>query len=200
MATLCAMSVATNKLASTPAARTNAEVNGVPLSLTNPGSFANLSPVGANLRAVLNNVDVGNTNSFKTNWSAQSGWWNYKLANTNIFPFPPAVGANPFLLPGEILEVKGVAEDNNATPSDGEDLIEGRLRSYLDLLTTKSDTFSVWSAGQGLVVNTNRGNRTNVMAEMRKQTVFQRIPQFDASTNLIGYKLKILYTRNHVVE
>ena len=90
------------------------------------------------------NTNVGDTNSFKTNWSAQSAWWSYKLANTNLFPSPATVGGNLFLLPGEILEVKGVAEDTNASPSEGEDVIEGRLRSYLDLLTTKSDTFSVW--------------------------------------------------------
>ena len=79
-------------------------------------------------------------------------------------------------------------------------MVEGRLRSFLDLVSTRSDTFSVWSVGQGLNVTTNRGNRTNIMGEVRKQVVFQRIPQINAAGNVTGYQLKAVYTRNHVVE
>ena len=126
-------------------------------------------------------------------WSTNSDWRNFR-ADRAIYP------ANGLLLRGEILEIQGVADNTNSSTSLGEDVIEGRLRSFLDLVSTRSDTFSVWSVGQGLQVVTNRGNRTNIMGEVRKQTVFQRVPQTNSSGTLTNYQLKLLYTRNHLVE
>lgn len=179
--------------AATSASGANAGSNGVCASLTNTnstyGGMAGLQAIASNLATKSTNLNSANA------WVAGSGWGAQRVAQSSNFP------ANGFLLSGEVLEMAGVAQDTTSPASLGEDVIEGRLRTFLDLVTTRSDTFTVWSAGQGLVVNTNRGNRTNVMAEVRKQTVFQRIPVFNpAGTTVTGYQLKILYTRNHVVE
>lgn len=167
--------------------------NGVPASLTNASSaYTNLNIMASNLAAGLT-AGLTNTNA----WTTNSAWGMYRNDIDQRSKFP----TNGFLFAGEILEMRGMAEDTNAVPSYGEDVVEGRLRSFLDLATTRSDTFTVWSAGQGLAVNTNRSNRTNVMAEVRKQTVFQRVPMFNpAGTAVTNYQIKILYTRNHLVE
>jgi hypothetical protein len=163
--------------------------NGIPTSLrSNSTVFTDIPGVAQNFTNVSTSPNQASV------WSAAGAWGTYRQANSNNFP------RNGFLLAGEILEVAGVAADTSANPVLGEDVLEGRLRSFMDLVTTRSDTFTVWSAGQGLVVNTNRGNRTNVMAEVRKQTVFQRIPMTNASGVTTNYSLKVLYTRNHVVE
>jgi hypothetical protein len=163
--------------------------NGIPTSLqSNSTVFTNIPGVAQNFTNVSTSPNQASV------WPSAGAWGTYRQDNSNNFP------RNGFLLAGEILEVAGVAEDTSANPAPGEDVLEGRLRSFMDLVTTRSDTFTVWSAGQGLVVNTNRGNRTNVMAEVRKQTVFQRIPMTNASGVTTNYSLKVLYTRNHVVE
>ena len=163
--------------------------NGIPTSLrSNSTVFTDIPGVAKNFTNVSTSPNQASV------WPSVGAWGTYRQANSNNFP------RNGFLLAGEILEVAGVAEDTSANPVLGEDVLEGRLRSFMDLVTTRSDTFTVWSAGQGLVVNTNRGNRTNVMAEVRKQTVFQRIPMTNASGVTTNYSLKVLYTRNHVVE
>ena len=41
--------------------------------------------------------------------------------------------------------------------------------------------------------------RTNVMGEVRKQTVFQRVPVITGGA-VTGWQIKVLYTKNHVVE
>jgi len=177
--------------AGSPISRTNTNAfasNGVPLSLTNASAaYGNLGAVASNLTAVLTNP------SGAGGWSTNSDWRNFR-AGRAIYP------AKGLLLRGEILEIQGVADNTNSSTSLGEDVIEGRLRSFLDLVSTRSDTFSVWSVGQGLQVVTNRGNRTNIMGEVRKQTVFQRVPQTNSSGTLTNYQLKLLYTRNHLVE
>ena len=163
--------------------------NGIPTSLrSNSTVFTGIPGVAQNFTNVSTSPNQASV------WPSAGAWGTYRQANSNNFP------RNGFLLAGEILEVAGVAADTSANPALGEDVLEGRLRSFMDLVTTRSDTFTVWSAGQGLVVNTNRGNRTNVMAEVRKQTVFQRIPMTNASGVTTNYSLKVLYTRNHVVE
>jgi len=163
--------------------------NGIPTSLrSNSTVFTDIPGVAQNFTNVSTSPNQASV------WPSAGAWGTYRQANSNNFP------RNGFLLAGEILEVARVAEDTSANPVLGEDVLEGRLRSFMDLVTTRSDTFTVWSAGQGLVVNTNRGNRTNVMAEVRKQTVFQRIPMTNASGVTTNYSLKVLYTRNHVVE
>jgi hypothetical protein len=171
---------------------TNAFIsNGVPISLTNP---ATAIPTNTLMAFATNNVPriLSNPIAGGTNWAVNSGWGNQRVSLANRFP------SNGLALTGELLEIRGVADD----PTAGEDVIEGRLRGFLDMVTTRSDTFSVWSIGQGLVVVTNSsGNpiRTNVMGEVRKQTVFQREPIINGGA-VSGYRLKTLYTRNHIVE
>ena len=172
---------------------TNAFIsNGVPISLTNP---ATAIPANTLMAFATNNVPriLSNPIAGGTNWAVNSGWGNQRVSLANRFP------SNGLALTGELLEIRGVADD----PTAGEDVIEGRLRGFLDMVTTRSDTFSVWSIGQGLVVVTNAAGtpiRTNAMAEVRKQTVFQRIPMMNASGVTTNYNLEVLYTRNHVVE
>jgi hypothetical protein len=171
-----------------PSSATNqAASNGVPVSLAQAfGGYSNLAALASNLTVALTNPTDARS------WSGNSGWGNYR-STQKIVSFP----SNGLLFKGELLEMPGVADD----PARYDDVIEGRLRAYLDLVTTRSDVFTVWSAGQGLVVNTNLGNRTNVMGEVRKQTVFQRVPMFNAAgTQVTNYQVRLLYTRNHVVE
>ena len=145
------------------------------------------------IAASLSNV-LSAPNQAGSGWEAGSGWSAWRAALSNNYP------PNGFGLVGEVLETSHLAHDGGTV---GEDIVEGRLRGFLDMLTTRSDTFSVWSIGQGLVVVTNAAGtpiRTNVMAEVRKQTVFQRIPMMNASGVTTNYNLEVLYTRNHVVE
>jgi len=158
--------------------------NGIPVSLAAAtGTYSNLASVGLNLVTALTNPAASAAWATNSDWSAAR-------SGRPVFP------ANGFALRGEILEVRGLADD-----PVGEDVVEGRLRSFLDLVTTRSDTFSVWSVGQGLAVNTNVSPaRNNVMGEVLRQTVFQRIPQYNAGGALTGYQARVLYTRNHVRE
>lgn len=174
-----------------PVALTNAMAsNGIPVSLSS--SAAILDP--NRLVAIANNLAGVQSNPLAaSSWAANSGWPAVRGARANNFP---AYGIG---LSGEFLEVRGVTDDGAAV---GEDVVEGRLRGFMDMLTTRSDTFSVWSIGQGLVVVTNAaGNpiRTNVMGEVRKQTVFQREPILNGGV-VTGYRIRTLYTRNHVVD
>ena len=146
------------------------------------------------IAASLSNV-LSAPNQAGSGWEAGSGWSAWRAALSNNYP------PNGFGLVGEVLETSHLAHDGGTV---GEDIVEGRLRGFLDMLTTRSDTFSVWSIGQGLVVVTNAAGtpiRTNVMGEVRKQTVFQRVPMFNpAGTEVTNYQARLLYTRNHVAE
>jgi hypothetical protein len=173
---------------------TNAYIsNGVVVALrTNTNAIFDTNRL-RNLSQSLGTV-LGNPNVTGPGWATISGWPGRRAALSNNFP------PNGLAFTGELLELAGLAEDPAATL--GEDVLEGRLRGFLDMVTTRSDTFSVWSIGQGLVVVTNSaGNpvRTNVMGEVRKQTVFQREPMINGGV-VTGYQLRTLYTRNHVVE
>ena len=164
--------------------------NGVVWSLTNTNAAFSTNRF-LQVAASLSNALV-NPNLAGSHWAAGSGWAARRAAVSSNFP------SNGFALTGELLELRNVADDTTV----GEDIIEGRLRGFLDMVTTRSDTFSVWSIGQGLVVVTNSaGNpvRTNVMGEVRKQTVFQREPVINGG-EVTGYRLRTLYTRNHVAE
>jgi len=175
------------------AASNNLVANGVPVSLL---AASNALPREVLLGLVTNGLLRSLTNlGSPTSWSTNSDWDTARGVRANAFP---SVG---LALKGELLELPGWAENTSSPATWGEDVIEGRLRCLLDMLTTRSDTFSVWSVGQGLAVNTNVSPfRTNVMGEIRRQTVFQRIPQVNNAGALTGYQLQILYTRNHVVE
>ena len=160
-------------------------------NLTNPAIDPSL--LSASARWTSNQVVAASRNLTNPpfEWASGSPW---PAVRTNQLRLTNQA-ADCLLFPSEVAELDGVG-NVNSTCADR----EAAMLASVDFLTTRSDTFSVWSAGQGLVVNTNRGNRTNVMAEVRKQTVFQRIPQLDANGNVTGYRLKLLYTRNHIVE
>jgi len=173
----------------------NLSSNGVPISIagTNHGwAETNLVSMATNLVQAL----AGLTNAGSTNgWASGSGWKSARSGQNAWGAFYPS---NGLLFRGEVLEIAGVADQAN----QGEDVLEGRTRAFLDLLATRSDTFSVWTIAQGLMVNTNvTPPRTNVMGEVRKQTVFQRVPMFNpAGSEVTNYQARLLYTRNHVVE
>ena len=166
--------------------------NGVVWSLTTNTNAAFSTNRFLQVAASLSNALV-NPNLAGSSWAAGSGWAARRAAVSSNFP------PNGFALTGELLELQNVADDATL----GEDVIESRLRGFLDMVTTRSDTFSVWSIGQGLVVVTNSVGtpvRTNVMGEVRKQTVFQREPVINAAGVVTGYQLRTLYTRNHIVQ
>ena len=186
-AVIAAMAPAGSRVSGSPQVLAS---NGVPLTLMSNGmAYPNLTLIASNLTAVLSNP------ASPIGWSSNSTWAGAVRSNQAIFP------TNGLLLRGELLEVRGVAEDISASPTLGEDVIEGRLRCFLDLMTTRSDTFSVWSVGQGLAYNTNQSTNAILMGEIRKQTVFQRIPMLDPNTGLVtNQQVRMLYTRNHVIE
>jgi hypothetical protein len=158
--------------------------NGIPPTATN-----NLIAYRASLLGLVTNLQAAFVNpGGATVWSSNSAWPLHRSGSTGANL--PTYGLG---LRGEFLELRGMADDTNNV---GEDVIEGRLRPYLDMLSTRSDTFSVWSVGQALA---SSGNTTNVMAEIRKQTVFRRVPRF-AGGQVAGYDLEVVYTRNHTLE
>ncbi len=180
-----------NAARSLPAGASNSlRSNGVPVSLIQQGYGTNrLLLLATNgLRSVL---QTQRSSSSTNGWATNSGWAAARRTNSAL----PGQG---LAFRSEILELAALNEG-----TFGEDVLEGELRGFMDLLTTRSDTFSVWSIGQGLLVVTNAAGqilRTNVMGEMRKQTVFQRIPQFDGNGRVTNYQAQTLYSRNHIVE
>lgn len=128
-----------------------------------------------------------NLNSASIPWVTGSTWANSRQERLKA-------PSDFFALASELAEVQGVGD-----VGAGDDRREGFLLPLLDMITTRSDTFSVWSVGQGLFVNTN-GNRTNVMGEIRRQAVFQRVPTFESDGTLREYRVELLYTRNHTAE
>jgi hypothetical protein len=175
----------------------------------------NRLPMVVNLLSTLTN-NVGALPLWSSNWSSVSlgqafsnllstnanrwigtSWWD----NGRRTAGGPATNPALFFFGGELAEIRGVG-DVGTTDEDR----EAPLVVAGDLVTARSDTFSVWSVGQGLQVVTNSAGvavRTNLMAEVRKQTVFQRVPTgFDAgaNNNVRGFELRVLYTRNHIVE
>lgn len=140
-----------------------------------------------------------NNTTDSNRWVANSFWSRFR--QTTIYTNPGI-----FLFGGELAEISGVG---NVGTTDEER--EAALMAAGDLVVARSDTFTVWSAGQGLQLVTNSAGqvlRTNIMAEVRKQTVFQRLPGTNTNgtylTNAAGtvtnWTLRVLYTRNHVVE
>jgi hypothetical protein len=164
---------------------------GFPISfVTNTNNlFANalaLRAVGSNLYRALTNPQA------PAGWSTNSSWAAVRALSPVNFP------SNGLILRGELVEVAGIAD---GTANQGEDVVEGRLRAFLDLVTTRSDTFSVWSVGQAFAYNTNRSTNPIIMGEVRRQSVFQREPQVDPATGRItGYGTRLLYTRTHLVD
>ena len=158
--------------------------NGIPATVT-----TNLTDYRSSLPTVASNLQAALTSGSNA-WSVNSGWSQQRGG-----PLRQKMPRYGLGLRGEILELRGVAEGLTAEPLS-EDVVEGRLRAYLDLLTTRSDTFTVWSVGQALATS---GSTTNVMAEIRKQTVFRRVPRFQ-NNQLQGYDLEMVYSRNHMVE
>jgi len=173
--------------------------------ISHAGGTTNRLPMTGALLASLTNTD---------SWLAAADRWNTtdwsratnSLQQTNIswvsgstWPARRAaagLAGNAFFFTGEMMEVDGIG---NVGLTDAKR--EAAAAALSDLVSPRSDTFSVWSVGQGLAVDTNRSPfRTNILGEVRRQTVFQRIPQFNTAGALTGYQLKVLYTRNHVME
>lgn len=170
---------------------------GVPVSFATD-SAARIAPTGAtltNLAPALQRslANPGTATNWYTDGTLSSGWGGWRSGASAFWP------AQGLAFRGEITELPFW---NQASGDLTEDQQEGRLRFFMDLLTTRSDTFTAWSAGQGLMVFTNSLGqvRTNVMGEVRKQTVFQRVPQTNAAGAVTNWQVKVLYTRNHVVE
>jgi len=130
------------------------------------------------------------SNSMVTNslrWGPGSTWANTRRTRFGV------TNNDVFLFGSELAELDGVG---NVGRTDEEN--EAMLMAAADLVTARSDTFSVWSAGQALAIQGTTG-RTNVMGEVRRQTVFQRVPRIEGG-RVTGYDLKVLYSRNHAVE
>jgi len=121
-------------------------------------------------------------------WIASSPWVSRRTA--------AGLPNNAFFFTGELMEVEGIG---NVGTSDNKR--EAAAAALGDMVNPRSDTFCVWSVGQGLAVNTNVSPlRSNVMGEVYRQTVFQRVPQFGPTGALTGYQFRVLYTRNHLLE
>jgi hypothetical protein len=121
-------------------------------------------------------------------WIVSSPWVSRRTA--------AGLPNNAFFFTGELMEVEGIG---NVGTSDNKR--EAAAAALGDMVNPRSDTFCVWSVGQGLAVNTNVSPlRSNVMGEVYRQTVFQRVPQFGPTGALTGYQFRVLYTRNHLLE
>ena len=104
--------------------------------------------------------------------------------NPNLFMHSPPT----YFLPGIINFVGQVCEVSGFTPSAAtKELNERRIRSVADLLTVRSDTFTITALGQAVDVN------TNVMAEAKVQAVVQRY--VDGTVAPPAVKFRTLYFR-----
>ena len=168
-------------------AGTTSRISPVPALLANLDCDEATNVVGFKVSTAQLNLAKTNLNQATIPWITGSRWGGSRAEKTKA-------PGNFFAFPSELAEVQGVGDVGT-----GDDRREGFLLPALDMTTTRSDTFAVWSAGQGLSVNTN-GNRTNIMGEVRRQAVFQRVPSFDADGTLREYRIRLLYTRNHGME
>jgi hypothetical protein len=162
-------------------------ISPVPALLANLNSDESTNILG--FRVSTSELDQAKTNLSQNSipWIAGSRWSDARGERTKA-------PSDFFALGSELAEVRGVGDVGT-----GDDRREGFLLPVLDMVTTRSDTFAVWAAGQGLSVLTN-GKRTNVMGEVRRQAVFQRVPTFNPDGSLREYRVELLYTRNHVME
>ena len=124
----------------------------------------------APLQALLNGTPlVGLTNNIRTNaWVTT--WSTSWTALTNAAPLWTSF-SNVYAFAGQVCEVNQVANVGGTDASR-----EGNLASIINLITTRSDTFTVWAWGQALqeVKNGTVVLGTNVVGEAKVQAVVQR--------------------------
>jgi hypothetical protein len=127
----------------------------------------------APLQALLYNTALlAQTNNIRTNlWAAT---WTASLPA--LVTAAPRWGSfsNGYAFAGQVCEVQGVADTGANDVAR-----ETNLACVANLITTRSDTFTVWAWGQAM-----QGN--NVVGEAKVQAVVQRLP---------GNQYRVLYYR-----
>ena len=122
------------------------------------------------------------TNIYNLAWAniGPSSWFYYRTNTT--YKFLPGA----FNMIGELCEVDGVSTNYAAATTD--QMREARIRTFANLVTTRSDTFTIWGLGQAV------DNNTNVMAETKFQVVVQRY--VDSTATPPNVKFRTLYFRH----
>jgi hypothetical protein len=159
------------------------------------------------LKAVITNVTTGAdvdqiaSNIYFRNWPGTLAT-DWGIARSVApFSFTP----NAYSMIGELCEVNGVATVYTGTTTN-DATREARIRSFANLVTPRSQSFTVYAVGQSVkevcLDPLCLTKRTNVLAEAKAQAVVQRLQNPDKSVtpwvygntnNTVAYK--ILYFR-----
>ena len=126
----------------------------------NMGTFTDQGPIVANIYAM--------------NW-ATTGANGWRTKRTNPFKFLP----NVYNMVGELCEVDSIATNCNPAATFSTDFMrEARLRSFANLVTTRSGQFTVWALAQTIQdVNANGtfdAGTDIITAEAKVQAVVER--------------------------
>jgi hypothetical protein len=110
------------------------------------------------LEAALTNTPLSSASSVST--LASNIYYHQLAANGQSYV---STAPSAYTLPGEIAEIKGVA--------DGGEASEANLQSVVDLLTTRSNVFRVYSVGQAIQ---QTKNSLQVTGEHRDYSIIER--------------------------
>lgn len=105
------------------------------------------------------------TNIYNMTWTPSSTWGTSRT--TAPFSFLPAV----YNMVGELCEVDKLADNFAGATNDA--MREARIRSIANLVTTRSNTFTIWAVGQAVAPNSDPTN-PQVVAEAKVQAVVER--------------------------
>jgi len=168
-----------------------------------------ITPIKSLLTAITDASGYGPTtnqdwlasNIYNLAWAPSSTWGNDRTNTTtgyNFINFP-----NAYAMIGELCEINGVSTNfPSGSPGDTNDVVrEARIRSFANLVTTRSERFTVYAVGQAVKVVpvVGGGSQIKVLAEAKAQAVVQRLQTHDGTgeygnaNNTNSYK--ILYFR-----
>ncbi len=130
------------------------------------------------------NITVLANNIGNMTWSTNSTWASkrWTISGQPI---------NQYILPSEIMEISGVADDipqtNYANSNSHFKWNEGRASAIIPAVTTRSSHFTIYAYAQAL------DNQGNIDGEALTKTMVE--VQYDSSTTPPSYKVKKLYTQ-----
>ena len=162
-------------------------INPVINSLTNINP--RIDPLRAVTTAITSDADVVATNICNQIWASTSEW------STNRTTSPYTFNSYAFNMIGELCEIDRVAANYSGATNDA--MREARIRSFANLVTVRSDTFTVWAVGQAIKdVNANGvydAGTDLILGEARVQAVIERYDaadgQFGVGTDTPAYRV-----------
>ena len=137
------------------------------------------------LAALLTNVVAANTD-YKIGMVTNNLYYGTPVSNSVLYTLAPSSGSGP-LCPaamtfiGEVCEIQGLATNNyTSTTLTNKFAAEAPVRGIANLITTRSNDFTIWAIAQSLQV-TPTG--TNVTGEVKVQTIVERYEDMNFPVN-----------------